>query len=754
MHLRNWERHVELHPYSWYFEAPQDVLDGYGLQHGNIIRILLDGTCYICITYRRDKPKITIGGCITLSEDPIVGNFHRSNKQITELNVEKLSSGLVFKSDSDSISLYLPSAFRHTTIKEEAASIIKLMLHGAPYLRNTWMDICFVMVKMKIRIPHTEESIHTEPDGNSVTSIGFPPVSKLECSWIGCTAVKDKLKYCLSSPSVSHFLVSGPRGSGKMTLLKTCLHRLEKFTSLIVSANDLLEGKNLWKEYTSDSILSPDSTTASNRILSQVTEGCIHDFFSSYSDFLRALAVPHHEHLDFSLLSRKWEATQGRANLSSSLTDLIVKANAYDFLIFREFDSVFVQRSDLASPEQRQLTSTLLMLLDGSTKHSVDVQGRCKYIGIVTDLTTIDTALRRPGRFEEAVTLTNPTFEMRSQFLQKVFADRGTTLDSSIVESLTKATASMPLGDIKELLTTHSTDDQVHLVEAMQQYVQEFRGQNTLELSGELSSCRVPDPNPFEPFEAVSVHEDVLCRLIDIILMPVLYKDLFWKLIRSKSSGNILCMGCAGSGKTFLIRRLIRQLSGRINFFELNCAQVFSLYVGHTERNIRRAFQEARSNMPSVLILDNYDSLAENRDSGDSSGDSVASRVLATLLVELDGLSTGTFGQVTVLAITSRPDHIDRALIRPGRIDHKIFIGYLPTETIMGEKMWTEIEKLYNLTFADVIAIKECVRNGYNRGLCVTIGIIIRKSRLLASKAVSLEQALDDLTKAMVVADS
>lgn len=191
------------------------------------------------------------------------------------------------------------------------------------------------------------------------------------------------------------------------------------------------------------------------------------------------------------------------------------------------------------------------MLLDGGTKRSVGAQGRCKYIGIVTDLATVDAALRRPGRFEEAVTLTNPTFEMRSQFLQKVFADRGNTLDSSVVESLTKATASMPLGDIKELLTMCGAGDQVHLVKAVQQHVQEFRGRNTLELSGELSSCRVPDPSPFEPFEVVSVHEDVLSKLTDIILMPVLYKDLFWKLMRSRSSGNILCMGCAGSGKTF-----------------------------------------------------------------------------------------------------------------------------------------------------------------------------------------------------------
>lgn len=753
MHLCSWERHAELHPYSWYFEAPQDVLDGYGLQHGNIVRILLDGTCYMCITYRRDRPKVTIGGCITLLEDPVVDNLHESNGQTSEVNVEKLSSGLIFKSELDSITICLPSAFRHTAIKEEAISIIKTVMHGAPYLHNTWMGICLVMVKMRIRVTHTEESTQTELDGNHTTNVRPPPVSESQCSWIGCTAIRDRLSYCLSSPSVSHFLISGPRGSGKMTLLKTCLHRLEKFNSLIVSANDLLEGKNLWKEYTSDSILSPDSSTTSNRILSQVTEGCIRDFFSSYNDFLRILAVSCHEQVDFSLLSKKWEVTQGRANLSSSLINIIVRADAYDFLIFREFDSVFVQRSDLASPEQRQLTSTLLMLLDGGTKRSVGAQGQCKYIGIVTDLATVDAALRRPGRFEEAVTLTNPTFEMRSQFLQKVFADRGNTLDSSVVESLTKATASMPLGDIKELLTMCGAGDQVHLVKAVQQHVQEFRGRNTLELSGELSSCRVPDPSPFEPFEVVSVHEDVLSKLTDIILMPVLYKDLFWKLMRSRSSGNILCMGCAGSGKTFLIRRLIRQLSGRINFFELNCAQVFSLYVGHTEKNIRKAFQEARSNMPSVLILDNYDSLAGNRDSGDTSGDSVASRVLATLLVELDGLSTGRFGQVTVLAITSRPDRIDRALIRPGRVDHKILIGYLPKETIMEEKMWTEIERLYNLTFADVSAIKECIRNGYDRGLCITVGSIIRKSRLLASKAVSLEQALDDLTKAMVVAD-
>lgn len=751
MHLCNWERHAELYPCSWYFEAPQYVLDSYGLQHGNIIRVLLDNICYLCIAHRRDRPKITIGGCISLAGDPIADISHDSSKQVSEISVVKISSDLIYNSNLDHIVICLPSAFRHNVIRDEAITIIKTLLHGAPYLHDTWMNIFLAMTKLRVRIVHVQEGAQKALNSSHVADTGLSFTATVpQCSWIGCTAVRDKLQYCVTSPSISHFLVAGPRGSGKMTLLKDCLHKMGQFSSLIVSANDLIEGKHLCNEYTSDPVWPSVSNTASHRIQPQVAEGYKQEFFSSYSDFLRTLSMSYHKQADFSLLCKKRDAAQGKTTLSSALIDVIAKASMYDFLVIKEFDSVFVQRSDMASPEQRQLTSTLLMLLDGSAKQSTSAQCRCKYIGIVNDLTGVDTALRRPGRFEEVVTLSNPAFDTRTQFLRSVLAYRNDDLDSSLIDLLTKATSSMPLGDIRELLTACAGIDRVHLVETVQQHVQKFRGRNALELSNEISSCRVPDPDPLTPFKAVSVHDGILHKLNDTILLPILHKDLFWKLMRSQSSGNILCMGPAGSGKTFLVQRLIRQLSGRINFFELNCAQAFSLYVGHTEKNIRRAFQEARSNMPSVLILDNYDSLAENRDSGEASGDSVASRALTTLLVELDGLSTGTFGQVTVLAITSQPDKIDRALLRPGRIDHKIFIGHLPKEIIMEEKIWTEIKEFYNLSNTDVIALKDCIVHGYNSGCHITIGTIIRKSRLLASGAVSLEQVLDDLTKTML----
>lgn len=750
MNLSNWERHIEFHPYSWYFEAQQAIINSYGLKHGDIIRVLLDGASYLCITYRRDKPKITIGGCVSLIDDSIKENSSESDESITEFSVQKLSSSFMFNSSINTISIYLPSAFQHKIINEEAVNIIKTVLHGAPYLHNIWMNISLVMVKAMVQIRHIENDNSYVLNNNQDMSNKPPfPTAKSQPQWVGSAAIKERLQYCITSPSVSHFLISGPRGSGKMTLLKDCLNKLEQFSSLVVSATDLIEGKHMCTEYSNGFTSSPISSSTSHRILSQVVDVCKQDFFLKYNDFLRELSVPWNEQSDLSLFSKKQDRVQGRSNLSSTLIDIMLKGRAYDFLIFKEFDSVFIQRSDMVSPEQRQLTSTLLMLIDGVAKNHDNMKSQCKYVGIVSDLSKIDTALRRPGRFDETVTLINPSFDIRVQFLQAILARRNCSVDQSTIDSLTKATASIPLGDINDLLTACATADQTRLVTTIQQHVQELRVQNTLEFSNEISSCRVPEPNPLESFKAISVHNNVLSKLIDIILTPILHKDLFWKLMRRRSSGNILCIGVTGSGKTFLIRRLIRQLSGRVTFFELNCAQVFSLYVGHTEKNIRKAFQEARSSMPSVLILDNYDSLAENRDAREVSGDTVASRVLATLLVELDGLSTGAFGQVTVLAITSRLDKIDKALIRPGRIDHIISVKHVPTEVIIAEQIWTEIKQFYNLSFTDVMTVKKCITDGYNCGLCITIGSIIKQCRLLASKAVPLTDVLDGLTKDM-----
>lgn len=101
--------------------------------------------------------------------------------------------------------------------------------------------------------------------------------------------------------------------------------------------------------------------------------------------------------------------------------------------------------------------------------------------------------------------------------------------------------------------------------------------------------------------------------------------------------------------------------------------ELFSMYVGDSEKAVAEAFARARATAPTILFFDEFDALAQRRSDSEGSGTSVGTRVISQLLVEMDGLSA--LKSVVVIAATNRPDIIDPALLRPGRIDTQLYIG-------------------------------------------------------------------------------
>jgi AAA family ATPase len=112
-----------------------------------------------------------------------------------------------------------------------------------------------------------------------------------------------------------------------------------------------------------------------------------------------------------------------------------------------------------------------------------------------------------------------------------------------------------------------------------------------------------------------------------------------------------------------------------LNFIAIRGPELFSKWVGESEKAIREVFRKARSVAPSIIFFDEIDGLATERGTSSSSG--VGDRVLSQLLSELDGIEP--LQGVTVIAATNRPDVLDKALVRPGRIDRMIYVG-LPDE--------------------------------------------------------------------------
>ncbi|KAM9738387.1 peroxisomal ATPase PEX1 isoform 1-T1 [Menidia menidia] len=165
--------------------------------------------------------------------------------------------------------------------------------------------------------------------------------------------------------------------------------------------------------------------------------------------------------------------------------------------------------------------------------------------------------------------------------------------------------------------------------------------------------------------ERVGGLSEVRQQLMDTILLPAKYPILFSKLpIRHRS--GILLYGAPGTGKTLLARAVAKD-SG-MNFISIKGPELLSKYIGASEQGVRDVFQRAQAAKPCILFFDEFDSLAPRR-GHDSTG--VTDRVVNQLLTQLDGVE-GLQG-VYVLAATSRPDLIDPALLRPGRLDKSLY---------------------------------------------------------------------------------
>jgi transitional endoplasmic reticulum ATPase len=160
---------------------------------------------------------------------------------------------------------------------------------------------------------------------------------------------------------------------------------------------------------------------------------------------------------------------------------------------------------------------------------------------------------------------------------------------------------------------------------------------------------------------------DVKQSLTESVLWPLRYPDSFARLGVAPPRG-VLLYGPPGGGKTFLVRALAG--TGALNVFAVKGAELMDKWVGESERAVRELFRRAREASPSLVFLDEIDALAPRR--GQSSDSGVADRVVAALLTELDGVEP--MREVVVLGATNRPELVDPALLRPGRLERLVFV--------------------------------------------------------------------------------
>merc|ERR1712167_313232 len=162
---------------------------------------------------------------------------------------------------------------------------------------------------------------------------------------------------------------------------------------------------------------------------------------------------------------------------------------------------------------------------------------------------------------------------------------------------------------------------------------------------------------------------DVKRELRELVQYPVEHPEKFEKFGMSPSKG-VLFYGPPGCGKTLLAKAVANECQA--NFISIKGPEILTMWFGESEANVRDIFSKARSAAPCVLFFDELDSIAQQRGGNSGDGGGAGDRVMNQLLTEMDGV--GAKKNVFIIGATNRPDIIDPALMRPGRLDQLIYI--------------------------------------------------------------------------------
>lgn len=228
-------------------------------------------------------------------------------------------------------------------------------------------------------------------------------------------------------------------------------------------------------------------------------------------------------------------------------------------------------------------------------------------------------------------------------------------------------------------------------------------------------------------FSSVGGLSEQIRELREVIELPLTNPELFHR-VGIKPPKGVLLYGPPGTGKTLLARALACNL--KATFLKVVASAVVDKYIGESARVIREMFGFARDHQPCVIFMDEIDAIGGKRSSGGSSADREIQRTLMELLNQLDGFES--LGKVKVVMATNRPDILDPALLRPGRLDRKVEIP-LPNETSRMDIIKIHAEKILKRGAIDWEAVVK-LTDGFNgadlRNVCTEAGMFaIRAER-------------------------
>ncbi|XP_016015714.2 ATPase family protein 2 homolog isoform X2 [Rousettus aegyptiacus] len=341
-----------------------------------------------------------------------------------------------------------------------------------------------------------------------------------------------------------------------------------------------------------------------------------------------------------------------------------------------ELDALCPKREGAQNEVEKRVVASLLTLMDGIG--SEGSEGQVLVLGATNRPHALDAALRRPGRFDREIEIGVPSAQDRLDILQKLLRRVPHALTRAELLQLANSAHGYVGADLKALCNEAGLcalrrvlKKQPNLPDSkvaglVKITLNDFRqGMSDIRPSA-MREVAVDVPNV--SWSDIGGLENIKLKLKQAVEWPLKHPESFTRMGVQPPKG-VLLYGPPGCSKTMIAKALATE-SG-LNFLAIKGPELMNKYVGESERAVREVFRKARAVAPSIIFFDELDALAVERGSSSGAGN-VADRVLAQLLTEIDGIEQ--LRDVTILAATNRPDRIDKALMRPGRIDRIVYV--------------------------------------------------------------------------------
>merc|ERR1719217_1418787 len=368
-------------------------------------------------------------------------------------------------------------------------------------------------------------------------------------------------------------------------------------------------------------------------------------------------------------------AGESESNLRKAFEE--AEKNSPAIIFIDEIDSIAPKREKTQGEVERRIVSQMLTLMDG-----LKSRAHVMVMGATNRPNSIDPALRRFGRFDREIDIGVPDEVGRLEVLR--IHTKNMKLDEDVdMERVAKDTHGFVGADLAQLCTEAAMqcirekmdvidleDDEIdaEILDAMAVTNDHFATALGISNPSALRETVVEVPNTTR--EDIGGLEGVKRELQEVVQYPVEHPEKFEKFGMSPSKG-VLFYGPPGCGKTLLAKAIANECQA--NFISIKGPELLTMWFGESEANVREVFDKARSAAPCVLFFDELDSIAVARGGGHGGdGGGAGDRVMNQLLTEIDGV--GVKKNVFFIGATNRPELLDQALLRPGRLDQLLYI--------------------------------------------------------------------------------